>query len=719
MWLWVSEYRVRAGLEEGSLLRFASEKDQGGTRTLAYVQTHRGFPVWQSGFSVVVQPSPLRVTSSHSTLHLDLETPYDLKGVSLDFLTYLVPSPDALEKTRHQLAYQLKIEPPFLRINAWSPWLYRYDEQRLFRELHNSRPWFRPQESDQGQLQSGRHYLALEILFTARGEQMSDDLSWRAFLELATGSLLGLERLFARATGMVYRVDPLSASGDANLTHGAPLADLNNLRTSVTLSGLSQPQGGSAQELRGSFIALSPQPPNHATPPTDGTGSFDYDATTAEFAAVNAYHHGDAFFQLVDSLGFNTTTYFDGTTFPVAVLHWPTSNVTNALMVGTGTGDGCERFEFGLVDPGTTLGLAVDGRVVAHEFAHAALIDNLHHPTLGFAHSFGDSLAAIYFDPESLAPDPAKTFPWVPHLANREHQRDVRRGWSWGGSHDDGDYESEQILSTTLFRLYHCLGGGAVKRIDRRPAADHVLYLLFRAVGALPRHTVTPTDAAAFAAALMDADIGTQSFRGQPGGAVHKVVRWCFEQQGLYRSANAVATNTPGDPPDVDVYLEDGRGGGYDYTTQTPVTHEAWNRRQPDGQFSNEVPLVGQLNHLYVLVYNRGTQDAASVVVTLYQSRAGSNLNSLQWPHDWQALNTRFVLPVVLPAGCKDVAGPIPWQPLGTDPQALLIRVDADGDSSNIDPQTFLPCSTSTIAVDALIRWDNNLGLLFVTPATA
>jgi hypothetical protein len=36
------------------------------------------------------------------------------------------------------------------------------------------------------------------------------------------------------------------------------------------------------------------------------------------------------------------------------------------------------------------------------------------------------------------------------------------------------------------------------------------------------------------------------------GGCVHKVIRWAFEAQGLYRSF----TNAPGYPPPVDIFIE-------------------------------------------------------------------------------------------------------------------------------------------------------------------
>ena len=63
-----------------------------------------------------------------------------------------------------------------------------------------------------------------------------------------------------------------------------------------------------------------------------------------------------------------------------------------------------------------------------------------------------------------------------------------------------------------------------------------------------------------------------------PGGAIGKVVRWAFEQQGLYQPPSALPpVNTPGAPPDVDVYIEDGFAGQYTYLEDFWETANIWN----------------------------------------------------------------------------------------------------------------------------------------------
>ena len=74
------------------------------------------------------------------------------------------------------------------------------------------------------------------------------------------------------------------------------------------------------------------------------------------------------------------------------------------------------------------------------------------------------------------------------------------------------------------------------------------------------------------------------------GGAYHKVIRWAFEKQGEYQtplvtngSAADGTITAAGDPPDVDVYIDDGRAGEYPFQHVHWHTTTIWNRRAADG----------------------------------------------------------------------------------------------------------------------------------------
>ncbi len=292
--------------------------------------------------------------------------------------------------------------------------------------------------------------------------------------------------------------------------------------------------------------------------------------------------------------------------------------------------------------------MAVSWRVTLHEFGHAILWDHLNSPNFRFAHSPGDSLAAILNDPGSRAPDRFVTFPWTPVL--RCHDRRVQDGW--GGRMDPGTavgqpgrdaagYDREQILSTTLFRYYRAIGGDHSDPAVQNKAARYAAYTIFLAVGALSRFAL-PRDAEDFADELMDADLSIDVFEGWPGDATHKVMRWAFERQGLYPPPGAPTPVTqPGAPPVVDVYIDDGRDGGYDPSTRFIFSSpDIWNRRASDRELSHQPPVAGQANFLYVRVKNRGRLQAQNVIVDVLSS---SDQGDRLWPAQWSPLDTPSV----------------------------------------------------------------------------
>ncbi|HYP20082.1 MAG TPA: hypothetical protein VEY08_08400, partial [Chloroflexia bacterium] len=419
-------------------------------------------------------------------------------------------------------------------------------------------------------------------------------------------------------------------------------------------------------------------------------------------------------------------SYFNGTAFPVPVDACAILDEVQAFAPGNSTGTGLGTFQFGLAArPFPAVSIAADVRLVLHEFGHALLWDSVHSGYFGFAHSAGDSLAAILLDPESaLRKDPARrfqTFPWMSTLADRNHGRDTAAGWAWGGSKDTGSegYESEQILSTTHFRLYRSLGGDSPDLNRRKLAARQVAYLIFRAIGSLATNPVTPTPhPSIYATALMNADIGTNNFEGYRGGTFHKVIRWSFEKQGLYQPEDApTPVTTPGAPPRVDVYIDDGRNGEYQYQPVHWDCHDIWNRLAPSadgGGGAHETPVVGQTNFAYARVKNRGVVRALNVVVRGYSANPGVGLT---WPGEWTPMTTnQITVPVAIPPGGSVVVGPFKWTPKSVGHECMFMEVNAAGDMSNINPATFFPCAAGPTPEWRLVPFDNNLGQRNVVP---
>jgi zinc metalloprotease ZmpB len=686
---------------EGSRLRIATEKSIMDTTVVSFAETHRGLEIWEAGASVVVLENPRRVVSSQNSVQYEIElAPDDLDGPY---------GPDRLDLDT--LAALLNAQPT--RINGLRALIYRYDPDKRFdpessqpkEGLLQEGPPTLPLPAIPGDIQPGIFYVVTEALFSLALPNWGE-LNWRAFIETRTGAVLYLRAFVAGATGKVFAADPITLTGDFSLTPDAPAALLDPLRASVDLPGLV---ASDPQELAGEFGGLAETDLPASPPPiSPAPGTFDFDVVSDEFSAVNAYYHCDALFRMVKELGFDLSNYFDGTTFPVPVDFRGFGDAINARAPGNVSGTGSGGFQFGRASSSQSVGIAADWRVVLHEFGHALLWDSVHSPNFGFAHSAGDSLAAILSDPDSriwtqptFSPDDPKrffTFPWLSHVIDRRHDRKVEDGWGWGGPNDVGGYASEQILSTTMFRIYRAVGGDSPDLDKRREASRYVVYLIIRGIGTLATAPVTPTPAPDdFVTALINADVGSANFEGQPGGAYTKVIRWGFEKQDLFG----------GNPPVVDVYIDDGRNGEYQYLEDFSHTTDIWNRLAADGGLDHQEPTAGTTNFAYVRVKNRGQEPAANVVVNGYQSGPGSDL---VWPAGWQPLTTaQSPAPGPVAPGGEVIVGPFEWTPQGGGDESLLMAATTASDRSNIDPATFFPCATGPTRHDRLIPFDNNL----------
>ncbi|MEA2265312.1 MAG: zinc metalloprotease ZmpB, partial [Solirubrobacteraceae bacterium] len=574
-------------------------------------------------------------------------------------------------------------------------------------------------------LREGHHYVALKVDFELALPPYGR-LHWVAILELATLAVVYLRPFVDDVTGLVFEAEPTTTNGGPDATGSS--AVMNPVRVSTTLPGLDPPSGGT-QSLRGDTITVSDVESPTVAPPTEPSGTnFDFDARTNDFAAVNAYYHCDRFFRLVDSMGWSRADYFGGTSFPTPVDHrgfGGTGNQVNAHCLGTTGGAGILQTAFALADTDDTahpIGIACDYRVVLHELAgHGVLYNHVSSANYGFSHSSGDSVAAILNDPGTRAPDRFATFPWIVHFPGnpRRHDRSAADGWGWSGSIaldpfgplDGGGYNNEQILSSTLFRLYRSIGGDSSDLATQRFAARMAVYLILRAIATLTPVT-NPANAAAFAVALTTADRGDWVTENITGGAYSKVIRWSFEKQGLYQPAGtATPNNAIGAPPAVDVYIDDGRAGEYQYQANFWTNQSIWNRRAADGLTAHEDPVVGQTNYGYVKIKNRGTQTATAVTVKAFHANPAAGLS---YPVDWTPMTTAQLSAPDVAAnnGAERVVGPFAWTPTHVGHECMFMIVSAAGDTSNVENIA----AGDTIPEWRLVPNDNNVGQRNVAP---
>lgn len=706
---------------EGSRLRFSHEQTVANTRVLAYAQTHGGIPVFRSGVSVVIDRGPDRVISLANEFRYDVDIePFDEEDAKY--------TPKDTANIRRLIGRLLETSDGKLtELNGTGLVVYQYDPERRFDFEFDidddqieasdigatsegtgfrSITALQPHGSIAGQPTPGQWYVATEVLFTASLLPWPV-LHFRMLITADSGVLLYLQPGVSGVDGQVFRYDPQSQAADPTINPCASAATLNAWRETVTLQGLTAPDPGDDQELSGNRVALGEQASPTVAAPTESSGAdFLYAANTDDFAAVNAYWHIDEMLRFVDGLpGISIATYFNNTSFPVTVDHRDASlGTVNARAYANSGMDGSGGFGFNLAQSGCTVGIAADSRVAWHEVCHALLLEYVDSFNFGFAHSAGDALGVILSDWAAPSVDRFETFPF--NTINRRHDRDVTAGWGWGGTNDDGSYGSESILATTLFRFYRSIGGDSPHQSQRQLAAEHTAYLIIGAIGTLTPST-NPTNPDGYATALMDFDKGND-YGGISRGALHKVVRWAFEQQGLYQPPGSPTPVTNvGAPPEVDVYIDDGRNGTYEYQYNFWNSTDMWNRLSADGGAAHETPVVGQTNYMYVKVRNRGTTTATGVSVSGYSCQPGTGL---VWPDDWTAMSPVSLSGADIASGGVVTVGPFEWTPKSVGHECILAIASATGDQANDTTVT------GSIPHGRFVPFDNNIGQRNVAP---
>jgi hypothetical protein len=707
-------------VDAGSEFRIHTEKQQFDTTTVAYDQTYFGLPVWEASVAVHVKHDPYRVVAASSTRHPDLSAKR--------------PPAKAIERFKEidnqTLASLLGLKPgskaaKSLKITGTRLVVYQYEaakrqpeadtpgEDDLVAHDHPSLP-LPPLPAA---IVEDGHYVSSVVHFQL-GTSRFPSLNWRAIIDVATGAVLHLRPFVDDVSALVFEEDPITTAPSGPLPNAASTL-LNPKRKSVALQGLNPPSNGT-QALQGTIVTVSDVESPPVAPPTEPTGTdFNFDSRTNEFAAANAYYHCDRFFRLVEGRGFSLASYFGPTPFPSPVDHrgfGGTGNVINAHCLGLAGGTGILQTAFALADLNDLthpIGIACDWRVVLHELGgHGILYPHVHSPNFGFSHSAGDSFAAILNDPISAAPDRFVTFPWV--NIGRRHDRPVN-GWAWYGLNDVGGYSTEQILATTHFRIYRSLGGDAALPVgigSRKFAARFVSYLILRAVGSLTPATNPPKVDQGWVQALLAADLGDWTTEGHIGGAYGKVIRWAFEKQGLYQPAGTTPpVSTAGQPPPIDVYIDDGRHGEYQYQPVHWECQAIWNRRHPDGLTAHQNPVVGHTNYAYVKIKNRGTKKAQGIRVKAFHANPTIGL---VYPTDWKPMATaQLAAPDLAPnSAVEEIVGPFKWKPTQVGHECMFMIVSAKGDASNVS--NFSP--GETIPEWRLVPHDNNIGQRNVVP---
>lgn len=680
-------------------LEFKSEKPAMGSTVVTFSQTYKGAPIIDGGFSVYVNDNQMEVTRSQNSIHYDM----NIKEPSPD--AKYMPNEITEDKLSQILGLKESDGKKRPQIHTKKLAIYQYEPDDRLDDKIKENYEFKKSVYDSmaipdisQDIKPSLHYFVSEVIFSYTLTKWTEPINWRAYIEVETGSILYLLALVDFVDGFVYTTDPSRLTGDANIRPSSPSTVLDNLRTIVTLNGLRPPNSQNKVELKGDLVELVDVSNPFVAPPSEPSpGSFRYEVLSDNFSAVNAYYHSHNVFQMAKDMGFP----FTRTRFPVRIDHRAiigdnciNGNCMNAMAPSSPNG-GSDGFRFALAQQNTRFGIANCYDIVLHEFAHSLLEESVNHPNFRFSHNGGDGLAAILCDPDSKSPDRNKTF----YCINRRHDRKVSEGWAWGGVKDIGGYSSEEILSTSMFRIYKSIGGDSNSQEVKRKASRYMTYLFLKTISNLDPNT-RARNAREFVSILINSDITTNQFENFHGGHIGKVIRWGFEKQGLFQLPGSPTPVTrEGASPEMDIYINDGHNGEYNYQDQLDQTQDICNRNQSDGLFEHQNPIANRENFVYVKIKNRGHSNAREISVKLYHS---TKIAGSIFPDDYEPLEPlRINVNQELTSGNEVIVGPFKWTPTTQD-KNLLAVASCDQDRSNADtvPGSF--------PYEYLISFDNN-----------
>ena len=721
----------------------------------SFAQTYDNIPIWKSGVKITTKDAPSRIVSVVNTARCGISADLPKEEVICSFRRLFpddsheqsseatcvseAPNPKDQKELIHDVIDKAIVgghknytagidsEEPMIRGRFY---VYQYDEsERLDHsvkcELESDCASLELASED---IKDGDWYVVAEITFPY-WKKKDDRVNLRMLVELKTYSVLYLGELAGAVSGYAFLHDPISSTGDDTLTYDQDNGRLNPLRDRVPLNNLDAPVNG-CQKLAGKYVKLvdvhCPEIPAPARP---SGAKFDYNVRTDNYAAVSAYFHTNQVFEVIESLGFPIRTYFKNTRFPIQVDHRGFGGEINAHCRGDGRG-GIDHVCYGIMHETKKtgrLGRACDPRVHWHELCgHGILYEAVDSANFHFAHSAGDGISGIFFDPESRVRGCCLRFdyaPWHP-TKRRRFDRDATSGWAWGGCHDDQGYDSEQILATCHFRVYRAIGGDSPDLGRRKFASRAMMYLILRAIHNLTPAT-NPRYAREFVDELMAVDRLNWTSEWIVGGAYNKVIRWSFEKQGEYQTPLVTRRDcrfgkvaTAGDPPDEDVYIDDGRHGEYEYQHIFWDTTTIWNRRQPDERELHQSPTPGVSNYAYVKLKNRGTQTANGVRVHGFHCRPSAGAI---WSTGVQAMTTAMIDVGTVRGKNREekIVGPFEWTPTinGRGHDSLFMVASSNRDPSNTSSLT----DEEIVATWRLIPNDNNVAQrsVQVVPATS
>lgn len=529
---------------------------------------------------------------------------------------------------------------------------------------------------------------------------------WRVLVDAVSGRLLDVldELAYATGRGTVFDPNPIVTSGDPGLSSSTPTRVLNKERVDVGLTDLDGPGEDGKYRLDGAWVHTEDYDLPTYREPASRTARFRYSWKNRKFLSVMAYFHIERFQRyLRTELGLDHVAAFS-----VRV----DGQGQEGFDVSTAAGDAISFGEGGVPD-------ATDAMVILHEYGH--VIQEAINPSSsignhasGLSEGFPDFLAAVYYDDKHAQPAATRgtMFSWNSnptdgYLPARTYTLAHRfDGPEWAAANA---YGRAAIWCSAMFELYRKLGGDSAHAPTKAAARDLAIRLHVVGNAGIPPEGATLTQIVEELKAA-DADLGGWRYAD---GLHAKVIHDTFARRG--------AAGCPFPP--VDVYVFDGREGGYGtpdgldafgavlWKADFGDTPDIWVTAGPRATDAPAQPHAGRAARLWVRVKNRGTVGSGPVTVKAFRAAAPA----MVWPTDWAPLDpaapARGVPDVAPLPAAGTVAGPFTWVPQAAGPASVLVVVECAADravTETLAAGAAVPCPD-------LVPFDNNMALRALT----
>jgi hypothetical protein len=677
-----------------------------GSDSVRFTQRFKGLRVWASEV-IVNMHADGRVHSLYNQYHYDIPAGLEPARARMSIL-----GARAVVARLARAYRQRRIGRPTLTVYRYQPFKRplpkppRRGNKRRARFLAAVAKVLRRGRAAKYHPTPGQHYLVWDVtLATTRPFGR-----WRILVDAVAGRLLEVQDMLSYARGphgKVFDPNPVVTSGDLTLSSATPAVTLNAQRVPRNLERLDQPDESGFFLLTGGWVHMEDiDEPVHAGP-RKKNGSFVFGSKNQDFLDVMAYYHVDRFQQyLKHDLG------LDGVgDCSIPVDPQGAGGADNSFGSAGGLSLGASFDGSGVAD-------ASDAMVILHEYGHA-LQDfviagsNQNNFVSGVAEGFCDFLPAVYYDDKHVKPSDTRglMFSWNDNRADRPSGR---RRYNWPAPPDStvwdagGGYDKGQQWASAMFELYRKLGGDSAQAPVSQAARDLVIRLHLVANGMIPGVHATITQ---MAQQIEAADTNLAGWRY--ANDLHlKVIYDTFVRRHVKEY----------DPLPVDVYIDDGRGGGYGSVKPNPTFDDSlWleNHSHPPGLWVQAPGAaagppgaasvkVGVAAQVFARIANLGDTNSGPVTVKAFVAQPGT---ARVWPVDWQILDPAAPSTPVGDVAKKPDPGvvipPFTWTPTKKGAHTLLVIVECPKDQA----VTELLLAADRVPLMDLVPFDNNIAM--------